>query len=115
MRLSKSQIPEVIREIETIRQHATEEEKARLNWEDFHPSSDENCIYGLMTGHCDSVRARQLARMSGNEKSIHPAGWSYQVSPMEIFIHDHEELNFEIIQYIKGEINELPDLAQFVE
>ncbi|PHN06964.1 hypothetical protein [Flavilitoribacter nigricans] len=104
-------IESVIREIKALREHATAEEKERLDWHEFHPSSDENCIYGLMTGHCDSIRAKELAEIAGNKKEIHPSGWVYKVSPLEVFIHDYDDFNFEILQYIKGEIDVLPDLS----
>ena len=51
---------DTLHEIEMLKQHATDEEKARLNFEDFNYESEYNCIYGQLTGRCDSPRAKEL-------------------------------------------------------
>lgn len=50
----------IVEEIKTIREKATSEEKANLNKLDFERYSVTRCIYGLMTGHCSSNRAKEL-------------------------------------------------------
>lgn len=51
---------DVLHEVEMLRQHATPEEIAKLNLENFCPTSKSQCIYGQMTGTCISDRAREL-------------------------------------------------------
>jgi hypothetical protein len=53
----------VIAEAESIRQYATFQERGRLDFETFNPSERSYCIYGQMTGHCDSERGKELIRL----------------------------------------------------
>ena len=112
--MTKQQIPAVIREIETLREHATAEEKARLDYIAFDPNNGRTCIYGQMTGHCNSERANELMGLSTYESLLRDDDLCEHLSPLEVYICDHPKWNWHILQYIKGEINELPDLAQIV-
>jgi hypothetical protein len=49
-----------IKEATKLRKTATQEELDRLRIEWFMPSNREKCIYGQMTGSCDSRRAVEL-------------------------------------------------------
>ena len=51
-------------EIEMLKKHATDKEKNRLTMEQFDPTHVTRCIYGMMTGDCASVRARELMDLS---------------------------------------------------
>ena len=50
----------VISEARLIKKHANADEKAKCLSDKLDPDSAYSCIYGLMTGHCDSVRAIKL-------------------------------------------------------
>lgn len=50
----------VIAEIKRIKRLATDEEIAKLNFSRFEHWSSCDCIYGQMTGHCDSKRANEI-------------------------------------------------------
>ncbi len=50
----------VKKEASKLKEHATPEELARLNFEHLNPNSPRSCIYGQMTGNCYSPRANEL-------------------------------------------------------
>ena len=47
-------------EVKTLKKLATKEELKNLNLGNFNPQIPEKCIYGQMTGHCASKRAKVL-------------------------------------------------------
>ena len=51
---------EVLQEAKNIKQHATPEEISRLDFETLDPTKLKSCIYGQMTGNCDSYRGIEL-------------------------------------------------------
>lgn len=51
---------EVINEAIALRQYATKEEREKLCFRLLNSMSQTNCIFGLMTGDCDSPRALEL-------------------------------------------------------
>lgn len=51
---------DVKKEAEALRVHATKEELEQLNFNKLFPESIYGCIYGLMTGSCNSKRAVAL-------------------------------------------------------
>lgn len=51
---------DVLTEANKIKQFATVEERSMLNFETLNPIKRQHCIYGQMTGDCDSVRAIEL-------------------------------------------------------
>lgn len=51
---------DVRKEAEALKVHATKEERERLDIDDIDPADQRKCIYGGMTGHCDSSRAIEL-------------------------------------------------------
>jgi len=60
-KLTKSEfINDVIKEIKSLKKHATREELERLDFEAFSYSFVTDCIYGQMTGNCKSYRAKDL-------------------------------------------------------
>lgn len=106
----KAFLQEVYDEIETIREKATDEEKAKLDIWSFAPTDGRRCIYGQMTGQCDSVRAIEIMQKSIPNRNV----WGPQVgfTPLERYIVQHErtpDVNPSIIEYIKGERSR-PDL-----
>ena len=54
---------DVRKEAEALRIHATKEERGRLDISDLDPSHARHCIYGQMTGHCDSNRSIELIEL----------------------------------------------------
>lgn len=50
---------DVIAECVALREHATKEELGNLQYR-IYPDSTDRCIYGLMTGGCRTVRAKEL-------------------------------------------------------
>ena len=60
---SKKQfLQEVTDEIENIKLYATDEEKQKLDFDTFDPDYLTTCIYGQLTGYCESDRAIKLIR-----------------------------------------------------
>lgn len=61
MKIKKSEFLEDVRhEIEMLREHASLKEIAKLNLSKFNAMNREECIYGQMTGSCESSRAKTL-------------------------------------------------------
>lgn len=60
-KISKEQfLADVMHEINMLKQHGTAEEIAGLNLDTFWGHSQTSCIYGQMTGNCQSPRAKEL-------------------------------------------------------
>lgn len=53
-------IDDVKAEAKALREHATKEELGRLDFNNLDPNDKRYCIYGLMTGNCNSERAIEL-------------------------------------------------------
>ena len=53
---------EVTDEIENIKKFATDKEKQKLDFDNFDPDFLTSCIYGQLTGDCESDRAIKLIR-----------------------------------------------------
>jgi len=111
-------------EIVGIRANATPEEKAKLNFATFNPTNNQ-CIYGQMTGWWSEARANEITRKSlpnfdndkmGYESRKHRTfenaimGTGKYFTPMEVYFYlnnngdggkvaEHEG----IIKFIKGE------------
>lgn len=51
---------DVRKEAEALRVHATKEERERLDFSNLDPEVYDECIYGQMTGDCNSFRGIQL-------------------------------------------------------
>lgn len=51
---------DVRKEAEALRVHATIEERERLDIDELEPQFLDHCIYGLMTGNCNSERGVEL-------------------------------------------------------
>lgn len=51
---------DVLHEATMLKHHATEEERLKLNATILTPTNKRLCVYGLLSGSCDSVRAKEL-------------------------------------------------------
>lgn len=71
---------EVMAELDNIKLNATKKELSNLNIEKFNHNHNSTCIYGQMTGDCDSRRAVTLA-----PKVYHNLGdgWSFAKQEFE--------------------------------
>lgn len=118
-------------EAKNLRKFATKEELDKLIQEDFNPRHSDNCIYGLLTGNCDSPRAIELIKScaprvykSGNYVQIGDNDWVLSNklngspkkisrvefwSPIECFIYPNKqkEAAIRLLKYLKGEIKTL--------
>lgn len=123
----------VIKEATYLRENVTQEEKDNLVLDNFKVYSKFNCIYGLLTGRCNSERACQLYNDSGLKvvfDDILPDGSSitpikevldssyeaskerggfitYNFSPMEAYIARYKQDAKRILKFIKGDIDKL--------
>jgi len=120
-------IRDVKAEIEHIKSHATAKEIARLYFGTFNSNCAYSCIYGQMTGCCDSRRAKILMRKKYEYLCVSASGpinGDY-IKPTKAFASQSMESgsNFtalekylymtgtathkRIIDYLKGEIKTL--------
>lgn len=119
-----------IKEAVKLKKHATKKEISKLDISDFNPDSESRCIYGLMTGHCESERANELIlkcceRVYSNTnspsrannklngaptKQIEYSRLSQYTSPIETLIFPRncgKEAGIRIIRFLKGETRTL--------
>lgn len=57
-------LADVMHEIDMLKKHATQKEKNNLDFSEFNPMYPNSCIYGQLTGACDSKRAKSLMNKS---------------------------------------------------
>jgi len=128
-------IPLVKEETDKIKRFATEEEIAKLDEKKVNGSSRKSCVYGLMTGHCNSPRALELIALCCERVYVGNGSGTIDTlngHPSEIEVKDPMNLYFgrdglylspieqiifpdnlgipagkRIIQYIKGNTPEL--------
>lgn len=74
-----------------LRQFTTEEERSRLNYDDFIPDKGNSCIYGLLTGNYLTDRARSLIIQCSQRILIptNPAG--YDIISTAVFSNESPE------------------------
>ena len=134
-KITKKQfLADVEHEIDMLKLHATDEEKEYLDFDSFDPDKPKKCIYGQITGNCNSHRAMQLMQL-GCVRIVHnPGNRAYKFTEMkpringafmpetwdrdrddfpnflsclEAYILLDDAKNKQIIQYIKGETDTL--------
>lgn len=106
----------VIEEAIKLREHATEEERGRLNIKYLSADSASLCIYGQMTGSCWSPRAEELLNLCAKpfcdvvylrgtiKKRLSGGPFIRAFSPIEAFIYySSKKTNADLVSYIKGE------------
>lgn len=110
---------DVRKEAEALRVHATKEELGRLSIELLNPHHVSKCVYGLMTGACDSDRAIDLISLcaptmyKGGDDELLPVGKAaasmipHYYSPIEGYILEPEARNANLIAFLKGETDNL--------
>ena len=91
-KISKEEFFKDVRhEIEMLRLHATDKEKENLNFFGFNPVRPRRCVYGQLTGDCQSKRAKELMdlaciRLMNFEKGVDDDDTNF----------DYESSNFRI-------------------
>jgi hypothetical protein len=101
-------------ELDTIKAKATKEEIGKLELSKFAHTSAYDCVYGLMTGNCNSDRAKEIFGKTfySIPKWIDYEPFSKQsfkkgngFTPLEKYLYMVNSLKHkEIIQYLKNEI-----------
>lgn len=121
----KTLLAQVLEEAIHLRENATDEEKGKLDFDALRVSKNDRCIYGQMTGHCDSERAAELYKSKYNSvgtrsaenkglttfselKELNPEGEFEEhvawFTPIEVYITMKGAKNKSLIRFIKGEI-----------
>lgn len=114
----KQFIEDVKKEAMALRKHATKEELDRLDFYTLDPQSPTRCTYGQLSGDCDNDRASELIKACAPvlfaahdfyaqyplpiEKFL-----TYRWSPIEIYINRDYAKNKNLIDYLKGNRNDL--------
>ncbi len=113
---------QTIKELKALKKNATKAEIGRLYFTNLNPWGTKSCIYGQMTGHCRSGRAKKLISLCCNElmntiggivKSNRVDGSTKDgpaslYSFLESHIMNHEEDNHKIFGWLKGETKTFP-------
>ena len=115
-------LKEVQIELDTIKQKATKKEISKLNFDNFRHYSRGYCIYGQMTGDCNSNRAKELYKKnycsipisSYTPFKLHCFVLGDIYTPLEKYLYmvatedgNKSYKHKEIISYLKGEINKI--------
>lgn len=116
----KKVIKHVMKEINAIKKHATKEQIDKLNFKELRPSEYNNCIYGQMTGNCESKASLKLIRkcctrtvdaigdlFQGSYTASRSKRTNENFSLLERFIYMESQNNEDIIAYLRGEKKEL--------
>lgn len=108
---------DVKKEAEALRVHATKEELGRLDIKYLDGNDIKLCIYGQMTGDCDSSRASYLIQKcapcyfeSESEELniiLNQNFAEFRWSPLEHYIRISKARNANLIAYLKGETDTL--------
>jgi hypothetical protein len=108
-----------------LRDNATKEEKSKLDFDELMVLNVSNCIYGQMTGNCNSYRAKELYTkkfdsmvsfyakdigavakianpMTEKEKAVRSYRGFGQYTPIELYVTSLAANNEGLIKYIKG-------------
>lgn len=107
-------------ELDTIKAKATKEEIGRLDFSKFEHYSGYDCIYGQMTGLCNSKRAKELMPKVFNDivswdnyeryvsfsKQLMKKGNNYTALEKYLYMVK-APMHEKIIKYLKGEISEI--------
>lgn len=118
--ISKELVSAVHIEAAKLKENATKDELARLNFETFDPCNWNQCIYGQATGACKSPRASRLIKQCapfvltelenvscdlprGRKGSISSNGRCNAWSPIETYIYQKGADNEQLIRYLKGQ------------
>ena len=116
-----------ISEAKALRRYTTPQQKASLSLDLFDPRDGEYCIYGQLTGDCDSIEATELAKkcakgLFSNSLSLIGKNEYYLEShyaphakirgteyftPLEVYIYNRNADAKRILRYIKGDTDEL--------
>ena len=115
-----NELKELVREeARNLREKATKEELAKLDFEYLWPHYTDACVYGLMTGNCHSERSIELMNQCapvfieawGQDKVIKKITAADHLnefwSPIEDYIIKDEAKNYNLILYLKGETDTL--------
>lgn len=108
---------DVRKEAEALKNHATSEERGRLDIDTLQPSNTNHCIYGQMAQSCDSYRGIELIKSCApiffsngstskdliTRNSYGPSYWS----PIELYILKPEAKNANLIAFLRGETETL--------
>lgn len=109
-------------EAQHLRTFATKEERERLDFSNLHPANDKRCIYGQMCRGCFTDRATELVAqcakpfskfLTDYEPVPEEEGWVNKYStrlyfsPIEYYIIQKGANNENLINYLKGETDQL--------
>jgi len=124
-------LKEVREEIEHIKKHATQHELSNLDYSWFNPFYPNKCIYGMMTGHCDSRRANKLynkkygsigdhnsedkptqtlKELVGDDSYFNDDEDFFEIdsfTPLEVYVSLKDARKRNVVKYLKNEISEL--------
>ena len=115
---------EVKSELDNIKEQATKEEIGKLDFRTFNHTNRYLCIYGQMTGNCQSIRASDLydktyMRIGCNSIDLQYVPFKKQdltlnqvnggrFTPLEKYLYMvREPMHKKLIEYLKGDIQEI--------
>lgn len=111
----KQFLEDVAKEARALKKHATPEELDKLDFSNLWPNDVTLCVYGQMTGYCDSPRASELIKICANKFFIDSSGdfiyekefEEFRWSPLERYITHDDAQNKNLIAFLKGERKDL--------
>lgn len=110
-------LEEVRKEAALLREHATKEERSRLDFRLLNAWDVSKCVYGQITGDCRSNRAEELLNKCATPVSktlfkIVDGAYSFRgkgkgFSAIEFYISQHTANKWGLIDYLQDKTNTL--------
>lgn len=109
----------VLKEADNLKKFATVAERSNLNFDRLRPNNASHCIYGQMTGRCYTKRAEELLNQctvpykdvydvkKRTKDKTFKDGVFRAFSPIEMYILEQGAKNENLINYLKGETDQL--------
>lgn len=114
---AKDMLIEVAKELNQIKANATQKELNKLDYESFSSRATDGCVYGQMTGHYQSARAKEIMAKTHDcledsfEEDDFAKGNSVTLLEKYISYCDYNDGNYisieDILEYLKGERHSL--------
>lgn len=112
-------------ELRALKNNATKKELKKLKIDKIIVDEWKSCIYGQMTGDCDSIRARELTEKTyegisrWKKINIDDKDLYCDFTPLEVWLYELKDSDYKqtkpenlinVIKYLKGEISQIRSL-----
>lgn len=115
MKITKKLKRMVVDEALSLRLACTKEEKDRLNYKQLDGSSQENCVYGMLTGYCSTPRAIELFSICAQPYSAFIQWYAKPTITMFNQGHKYNRSAIECYVYHQKDRSKIKDLINLIK